>query len=394
MINMTVGWIDADAAIARLGVRPQTLYAYVSRGRLGVRKDPNDPRRSLYAEKDVERLAERRRVGRGPEAVAASAISWGEPVLASKISTVKDGRLFYRGVDAVTLSKTASFEAAAALLLDCPEKVLRTARAPGGAMTLGAEDGEARRARPYLYLGSLAARADPILGRAPASLTREAASLLRGLVGVFAEGADPDAPAAFAVAGSWGRPDLEGLFRRVLVLLAEHELNVSAFAVRVAASSGAPLPACLLAGLATLSGPLHGLVTLGVFQLIDEAAVTGPGAALRRRLQEGAPAAGFGHPLYAGMDPRASALLADVDMPPAYAALARAAEEILGLAPNVDFVLAALVARFELSRGAPFRLFALARSAGWLAHAVEQQAMGGLIRPRARYIGPPPGTPA
>ncbi len=386
LINMTGGWIDGDTAMRRLGVRPQTLYAYVSRGRVQARKDPSDPRRSLYAEGDVERLADRRRSGRRSGAVAAATMSWGEPVLASAISTVKGGRLYYRGVDAVTLSDQASFADAAALLMGCDRGAFERATPAGRPSAEDEARGASRREKPFLYLGALAARADPILGRSRASLAREAAGLLLGLTGIFAPRGG-GAEGAAALARDFERPELEDLLRRALVLLAEHELNVSAFAVRVTASSGASLPACLLSGLATLSGPLHGLASLGVFQLIEEAEALGPCAALRRRLGEGRQAAGFGHPLYADMDPRARALLDRFEAPRAYTELAAAAEDVLGLQPNVDYVLAALVARYGLPRGAPFRLFALARTAGWLAHALEQQGEGRLIRPRARYVG-------
>ena len=93
-------WISAEDARARLGVRPQTLYAYVSRGRLRVRPDPDDPRRSLYRAADVAALSERKSRSRKLSDVAAGAIAWGEPVLASAITTVAGGRLYYRGRDA------------------------------------------------------------------------------------------------------------------------------------------------------------------------------------------------------------------------------------------------------------------------------------------------------
>ena len=88
-----MSWISAEQALALLGTKPQTLYANVSRGRIAARPDPSDPRRSLYRRDDVERLASRHK-GRPPaKAVAAEAIAWGEPVLTTAISTVRNGRL-------------------------------------------------------------------------------------------------------------------------------------------------------------------------------------------------------------------------------------------------------------------------------------------------------------
>ena len=99
----TADWIAAEEARDRLRVRPQTLYAYVSRGRVQVRADPRDPRRSLYRAADIAALAQRKSRSRKVSEVAAGAISWGEPVLASSITTVAGGRLFYRGRDAIRL---------------------------------------------------------------------------------------------------------------------------------------------------------------------------------------------------------------------------------------------------------------------------------------------------
>jgi citrate synthase len=80
---MSSRWLTAEQATAALSVSRQTLYAYVSRGRIGVTAAPEEPRRSLYDAADVHRLAERKRSGRSRHAVAASTISWGEPILTS-----------------------------------------------------------------------------------------------------------------------------------------------------------------------------------------------------------------------------------------------------------------------------------------------------------------------
>src|SRR5438309_11656581 len=94
-------WIAAEEARDRLGVRPQTLYAYVSRGRVQVRPDPADPRRSLYRAADIAALTQRKSRSRKVPAVAAGAIAWGEPVLASETTTVAAWRPFYRRRDAI-----------------------------------------------------------------------------------------------------------------------------------------------------------------------------------------------------------------------------------------------------------------------------------------------------
>jgi len=92
-------WLSREEALERLKVRPQTLYAYVSRGRIGMRPDETDPRRSQYRADDIAALATRRARGRSPSAIAESAIAWGEPSIATAISTVLHGRLIYRGTN-------------------------------------------------------------------------------------------------------------------------------------------------------------------------------------------------------------------------------------------------------------------------------------------------------
>ncbi|TIW73077.1 MAG: helix-turn-helix domain-containing protein, partial [Mesorhizobium sp.] len=109
-------WLTREEALERLKVRPQTLYAYVSRGRIGMRPDAADPRRSRYRADDIAALATRRARGRSPRAIAESAIDWGEPAFATSISTIQHGGLFYRGKDAVTLSGAATLEETASLL--------------------------------------------------------------------------------------------------------------------------------------------------------------------------------------------------------------------------------------------------------------------------------------
>jgi citrate synthase len=177
------------------------------------------------------------------------------------------------------------------------------------------------------------------------------------------------------------------LIRRALVLLADHELNASTFAARVAASTGAPLAACQLAGFATLSGPRHGGAGEAVMLLVEESERLGPDAAVGRWLDHDRPLPGFGHPLYREGDPRAQALLAAIDVDDELSRLRAAIFTATGRRPNIDFALAALTRSHRLPPDAPFRLFALGRSIGWTAHAVEQVTSSGLIRPRGRYEG-------
>ncbi|MET3526549.1 citrate synthase [Phenylobacterium koreense] len=380
-------WIAAEEARARLGVRPQTLYAYVSRGRVQVRADPADPRRSLYRTADIAALAARKSRSRKVSDVAAGAIAWGEPVLASAITTISGGRLFYRGRDAVELAETETLEAVARLLRGGHGAALKRTDRPRP------PEGPDMRSRAFLALAIQAGKDPPARGRNPLALAVEAATLLDVLTDAVA-GEVGGGAIANRLALAWGLgPGGPGadLIRRALVLLADHELNASTFAARVAASTGASLAASALAGLSALSGPRHGGAAAAVQGLARDAAQpAGPRAAVAARLTEDRAIPGFGHNLYPEGDPRAQALLARFAPTPEMARLQAAVANITGLPPNVDFALVAMTKALRLPEDAPFALFAIARCAGWIAHAIEQEQTGALIRPRARYVGVEP----
>jgi citrate synthase len=379
-------WISAEAAQARLGVRPQTLYAYVSRGRVGVRADPLDPRRSLYRAADIDGLTARKSRSRKLSEVAAGAIAWGEPVLASSITTVSGGRLFYRGRDAIRLAETETLESVARLLRGGHGAALKRSQRPPP------PEHPDLAARAYLALAARAGVDPPALGRSGLALAVEAATLLDILTDAVA-GAVGGGAIHNRLALAWGAApggEAADLIRRMLVLVADHELNASAFAARVTASTGASLAAASLAGLATLSGPRHGGATAAVRTFAAEAGRVGAREAIGRRLVEDRSLPGFGHPLYPQGDPRAAALLARFAPPSPLAALNAAVVAVTGRAATIDFALVAACEALGLPTDAPFALFAVARCAGWIAHAIEQGQSEALIRPRARYVGPEP----
>src|SRR3982750_815532 len=160
----TADWIAAEEARERLGVRPQTLYAYVSRGRVQTRIDPRDPRRSLYRAADIAALTQRKARSRKVSDVAAGAIAWGEPVLASAITTVAGGRLFYRGRDAIRLAETETLESVARLLRGGHGAALKRTDRP---RPLSAPD---MRTRGFLALAARAGVDPPARGRNPLAL--------------------------------------------------------------------------------------------------------------------------------------------------------------------------------------------------------------------------------
>jgi citrate synthase len=421
----------ADAAAA-LGVRLPTLYAYVSRGLL--RSEPGAGGRGRrYPVADVEALRQRSAIRRDPPRAVRQALDWGAPVLDSALTLIAGGRLFYRGEDAVELARRGeSLERVAALLwlgrLDAP----LPAPAPWRLAVLPRLEPElaaSRAWRPFQRMQvwlPLATAEDPgAYDLRPAAAVAAGAWLLpllatlaagttRALGGAPAAAAAPESMRAAAVlAHAWAPPDgarenadddaaeLARLLDLVLVLSADHELNVSAFTARCVASAGAPPQAAVAAGLQALGGVRHGGQAERVEALLAELAAPAPGTSVRdrlaARLRRGEEIPGFGHRLYLEGDPRARLLLdvaaARRPAPPVTelaAEVAAAAFDLLHEHPNLDFGLVTLAQALGLPAGAPMALFAVGRSAGWIAHVLEQIADGRLIRPRARYVGPQP----
>jgi citrate synthase len=376
LINMTE-WLNRAEALSALGIRAQTLYAYVSRGLIEARR-ASGSRHSLYRAADIAALAGRRDRSRTSAAIAAGAMAWGEPSVVTAISTVHRGCLIYRGRDAVAFARRATLEAAADLLWD--------SRGDAG-FDVPASVAET----PFLALAELLREAEASVGRGHDRLCRDARLAVSHLAGACGLPAGR-APLHLGLARLWS---LDGAMadrvRQALVLLADHELNASTFATRVAASTGAPIAACLLAGLGALSGPKHGGAAAAVLRLLDEAEAAGPRAAVRAWLDRDGALPGFGHPLYPDGDVRAAVLAEHLPADALMGAVRDCAEEATGVRPNIDFALTALVRAAGLPRAAPFTIFLLGRSLGWAAHAMEQARQGTLIRPRARYEGERPG---
>jgi citrate synthase len=390
------GLIDAAQAAALLGVGRATLYAYVSRGRIHAEADPADPRRRLYRRADIERLRQRKARGRRPERVAEATLDWGLPVLDSGVSLIADGRLSYRGRDAIQMARETTLEATARLLWDCgaidpfdtPPPPMPAAWLPVLPLLAGLAPIERVQA-----LLALAPPGLPSWRRTAGRLWPEAAALVR-LIAAAALGQVPSAlPVHAMLAQAWGL-DSDGAdkLRAALVLCADHELNASTFTVRCIASTGAALSAALQGGLAALSGPRHGGMTGRVEVLFDALLRDGdPERFVAGRVGRGESLPGFGHPLYPAGDPRGSTLLALAEPDALTLGLLRAAADLTGQAPSLDVGLVAVARRLGLPAGAAAALFAIGRTTGWLAHALEQAGQNRLIRPRARYTGPMPG---
>lgn len=375
-------FLTAQQAAKWLGVSRQTLYAYVSRGLLRA-YESSDPRQRRYDEDAVRRLAAQRTRGRRPKDVAKAALDWGLPVMESGITLIQDGHLYFRGQDALTLARAAAVEDVAALLWDLPANAAFGPEAPPIAPPPPAA--------PGLLAAFIAATTDDdtAVWRTDRHLAAAGCgALVRALLSGVAGTPPSAAPVHRQLSDAWHLDEAgTDLVRMALILCADHELNASSFTARCVASTGASLRAAIAGGLAALSGARHGGTTARIEAFWDAT----PPERIRRRLAAGDELPGFGHPLYPDGDIRAVALM-DRILPsfPEARAFAQEAELLTGQRANIDFALVALRRFLGLPDGAAFGLFALGRSIGWIAHALEQRATGQLIRPRAIYTGPPP----
>ncbi len=398
MENSEPLYLSAREASSELSISPATLYAYVSRGL--IRSEPTGNSRARRYRADDVRALKGRRIPPA-EARAVRGLESDLPVMDSAVSTITEDGPLYRGVDAVTLAETASLEHAATLLWDARAgdpftRANLPVVSPAMHGIIAATRGEAPLARAIAVL-ALASDADPrAFNRSDEGRAQIGARIMR-LVTAAILNAQPSAdPIHKQVAKAWapGKPQAEDLFRRALVLLADHELNASTFTLRCAASTGLNLYDAMIAGLVALKGPRHGGAGPLAAHMVAALTEGDVAANIRERVALGERIPGFGHTIYRHGDPRAQALLPVLVRAGADKRLAVEAPalvtEATGLYPNIDYALAVMMQMFGLSIGHEMALFAIARTAGWIAHGIEQLRSNALIRPRARYIGPAP----
>jgi citrate synthase len=395
--------LSAQQAADVLGVTRATLYAYASRGQLRSEPIPGQLRERRYYREDLQRLQDRKEARRDPAKAVARGLHWGGPVLESSITLIQNGRFYYRSQDAVTLAETATLEEVAMLLwgaeagerarlFEQPCALSGRQLAP---LRICAKDGFARlqAALPLAATVDLAS-----YDLRPAAVRHTGARIVRLMATMIAP-RESKAPLHRALQSVWapGRRAVAGVIRTALVLCADHELNVSAFTARCAASAGASPYDIVSAAMATLKGYKHGGAGERVLALLaGSETLRHARTQVAGRLRRGESVPGFGHPLYPSGDPRAVLLMrlgessGNAVACRAARNLRRAGTELLQDLPNLDFGLAAVTHAYRLPDQAPVLLFALGRTIGWIAHAIEEYGSGQLIRPRARYTGPMP----
>ena len=401
-------YLNGREAAAELGVKLPTLYAYVSRGLIRSEPAGGTGRSRRYRAEDVRKLKERKEQRRDPSRLAENALHWGTPVMESAITLIADGRLYYRGRDAVVLSKNHTLEQVAELIwtgrLSEGESAIFGSMSDALALHSRVVNTVSRELALVENFGvslQLAAAGDTMAyDLRPTAVARTGARILRLLVTTAVGGGPAETGVARTLQQGWmpNEPQAATLLDAALILCADHELNVSSFTARCAASAGATPYAATIAGLCALSGVKHGGNTERVEAFLKEAGTaTRARDVMAGRLRRGEPIPGFGHPLYPENDPRGRALLeaTAAAYPEALAvelasAVVEEASELIGERPTVDFGLVILSLALGLPSGGALALFALGRTVGWIGHAIEQYQSGRMIRPRARYIGEQP----
>jgi citrate synthase len=392
--------LTAQDVAARLGVKLDTVYAYVSRGALTAHRQTGS-RLSLFDPEEVELLARRGRPRRTTRPAAL------DIVVETDLTTIVEQRILYRGRDACRMAQTEPFEKAVEWLWTGADA---TRAQPWEAYELSLPDLNDPRDRIRAAV-VIAAANEPF--RADLSTTAVAATA-RSLIAsiVSAVPVDPDARAARlvldrdrppirgSIAGRlWSRlspgrpaPGLVAALNAALVLLADHELAPSTLAARIAASVRADPFAVVLAGLGPTAGSLHGGASTLVHQTMADAIVRTPESALAAAVERHGHLPGFGHRFYGDGDPRARLLLDMIEGATPGAPGVRAARALIEAArrhsrvePNVDFALATLSSVARMPPTAGETIFTIARAAGWIAHAIEEYSEPPL-RFRARAI--------
>jgi len=405
-------YVCRGEALRILQVKPQTLYSYVSRGL--VRRLPHpDQRTSYYSRQDIARLKARSlaRSGHGP--AAASAMHWGEPVLTTAITENTEQGPRYREHLAVNLvAGNCSFETVADYLWTgemAHDPV--TWRARPELDVLGSRLSETAHLHARLHIRHLLTQVVQLLATVPvfsdaiSDQTSSAGTLIRAMAGAFGFlgprssylKLKDDESIAHGLARALGvqpHPRHLHALNAALVLVADHEFTSPTFVARIAASSGSDLPSCVVAALEVHFGSVLGLDCDRLEQLLDVVSRDRPGPGRLGPLMEAARTGpGFDHPLYLHGDPRAKALfelmLRDEGPSGLVNATLQSLEELCPNAqehPNLCEALVVLCRSLGMPHQAAGGLLALGRSAGWIAHIVEQRQQGFLIRPRGKFV--------
>lgn len=414
-VKSTDRLVDASTAVSMLGVKLQTLYAYVSRG--WVRVMPAAGKKgNLYFVEDLETVGARGR-SRGDTVSAERVIRWGGgAIMQTAITSISPDGPCYRGNLATDLAASErSFEDCVELLWNgiLPNiSVLWQPVTPAlefeslsdGVVRVASRNPSRRLLTVVVeaYAASLGKRPELMLG-APALAGRQLLQVMAAALGLLGERPEymlnrqPQAIAAIVADRLRVRSDADALWaiNAALILSADNELAPATFAARIAASAGSDIFSCVTTALGAFEGMLSGVGCDDAENTLRQAGNDADKyvASLAAQINRKRPLAGYNHPLYPDGDPRARLLLEiahKVVAPgsPGTEALACIddAQTRLSLKPNLPLGLLSICLALEAPAGAAGAIMALGRAAGWIAHALEQRLAGFLVRPRARYV--------
>ncbi|MCY3634158.1 MAG: citrate synthase [bacterium] len=388
-------WLTSAEAAARLGVKRATLYSYVSRGLLERVVDV-DGRSSRFDPEGVDRLRSRSK-HRGDGEVGV--------LVSSGITQVADGELRVRGRNLIGLSAETRFEEAADWVWGAEADGQWPSGDDAGGCVRSIQD-QLPDTTPMIdrlrVAVSVASATDPLRNDLSASsvraVGRRVIDLMVGSLPVVAGRRDGDLADRLWCRLAPGRSNARqrAVLNRALVLLLDHGLASSTLGVRVAVSVRADPYSAVAAGLGILGGRLHGAASAPVHQIFKEAAISGdPARALgdAQRLTGRTP--GFGHSIYRQNDPRCSALMESITGAwalhqhlPLVLTVQNLASERTDAPATIDFALGAMTFLAGMRPEAGEAVFAVARTAGWIAHALEECEEEPLrFRFRARYTG-------
>lgn len=391
--------VDSEEAARRLGIKLSSLYAYVSRGVLESHPSPN-ARRRLFDVDDLARMSGRSRSIRQEEGPAIR-------ITTGITELTRDGPMF-RGIPAVQLAATTSFEDVANLLwgtadlgewysyqLPSPPDIPARQRLKWCILMTDALYGPSSDLRPASVVqmarrlvATMIEVLPLVFDHKPAPLQLEDRPVSKNsLAGRLAAHLSPAA----------GSPDVVRAVNATLVLLADFELTLPTLAVRVAASSRANFYDAVLVGVSAASAPAHGPSSELTWALLHDALLHGPVRAMDDFLRIHGILPGFGHTSSENIDARFDALMGLFgDMGEEHkrdiirSVLDIAAQHDLPY-PRVDFALAAMMFLCDMPREAGVTILTIARTVGWIAHFLEELEEPPLrLRPLPVYLAQDP----
>lgn len=435
MTDRQLTWMTSAQAAGRLGIQPATLAAYVSRVIIDCTKDADG--RSTFTTEDVESFVADHQAGAPLAATGGVRPTVLSPrlVLDSDITFIDGDELYFRGRRAVGLAQNFEFEDAIEFLwareylkqrsgteltvdespalpfaprerafppFAVEEATVRQARRAGSAL------GPAGRLLDRMKLAVLITGSHDLLryDLSTKVVWSSGQRMITAMVDSLPGAGISIDPGSSLAARLWTKlsPELPSpadiaLLNVALVLCMDHDLAASTMAARVAASARANPYAAVSAALGAFDSSLYGSSTIGAKEMLEQTLVSGnEQKALSMQLNKGRGVPGFGHRVYQHRDPRATYLLDRMREHPRFRDVVKAADRLTSAvharAPrpmNMDLALSGFALGARMNRDACELILAVARTAGWIAHIVDEYSQAPLrLRPESNYVGPFP----